>query len=74
MRTKFENFSPSNILRLTIECQDKNGDNYKVYINGVFHTDMSASGFVPDQYKLDMTGTTAEWFTLEFRYAHKHRV
>ena len=33
MRKQFEIFFYSNILRLTIECQDKNGDNYKVYIN-----------------------------------------
>ena len=66
----------SNILRLTIECQNKTGEVYKVYINGEFHTDIPAAGFVPDQYRVEMVGTTdaggvwkgqAEWFTLEFR-------
>ena len=65
-----------NLLRLTVECGDS--DNYKIYINSEFLTSVPTTGFVPDQYKLEMKDTPtdsgdfqAEWLSLEFRFAFK---
>ena len=71
-----DDINTSAILYLTVECQEVDGQNYKIYINGKLHAEVALGGFVPDQYKVEMVGTTdtngvwkgqANWFQIQFR-------
>ena len=53
-----DDINASAILYLTVECQEVDGQNYKIYINGKLHAEVALGGFAPDQYKVEMVGTT----------------